>query len=135
MRYLLILLVACTAGEPAVRPVTNIRGLQAPFESGVTLVRDNDGWQDLLGRQHAEQAMRLRALEIDFTRETFVLAHHTATSGSTRVRFAAPRFEGNLLVIEAHTSTPSGPVRADMVTHCYAAVVAGRNFEAVLRID
>ena len=129
------LLLGCSGRTPAVRPVEQARGLQGGIGSGVVVIRDAESWQAFVARQATESALRLRELSIDFERESFVLACHTATSGSTKVRFSEPTFEDGVLVIEARTSTPSGPVRADVVRHCYAAIVEQPALRAALVVD
>jgi len=132
---LVALLLGCSGRPPAVRPLEHASGLQCGIGSGVLVIRDAESWQAFVARQPTEPALRLRDLSIDFARESFVLACHTATSGSTKVRFAEPAFEDGVLVIEARTSTPSGPVRADVVRHCYAAVVGRPAVRAALVVD
>ena len=131
MRWLLpLILVACSNGSPAVRPVPDVRELD--LEGRLLVVHDAGAWERFLTRQPAEQMLRLRDLRIDFSRESFVAACSTATSGSTRVTFS-PRFrDDGVLSIEVQALTPRGAVRNDLVIHCFAAVVAMPQLEAVL---
>ncbi|MHC4953079.1 MAG: hypothetical protein ACYTGZ_04255, partial [Planctomycetota bacterium] len=116
-----------------VRPLGEPHAFATGQESGVFVVSNWEDWQAFLAHQPAEQALRLRALEIDFSRESFVLACHTETSGSTKVKFV-PHFRDDVLVIEVRRATPRGPVRNDVVVHHYAAVVERPHLRAELEI-
>ncbi|MHC4449780.1 MAG: hypothetical protein ACYS0E_06515 [Planctomycetota bacterium] len=134
MRVLiLILLAACSGGAPEIRPIAEPHGLRYDAPDEVLLIQDPDSWQSFIARQPSEQALRLRALEIDFDRESFVCACYMATSGSTKVRFE-PAFRGDELVVEVRTTTPRGDVRTDVVFHRYAAVINRPNLRATLEI-
>jgi hypothetical protein len=88
--FWLVVLAACSA---EIRPLPT-RGLEVP--AGVTVIHDPGTWQAFIARQPAEPALRLRALEIDFARESFVLARLPEPA-----RFAAPRVRDGVVVIEA----------------------------------
>ncbi|MHC4849413.1 MAG: hypothetical protein ACYTEG_13280 [Planctomycetota bacterium] len=128
---LLILLAGCSGGAPEIRPLPEPHGLRSDAPDEVLVIQDPDSWQSFLARQPSEQALRLRALEIDFARESFVCACFMATSGSTKVRFE-PALRGDELVIEVRTTTPRGAVRTDVVFHRYAAIVRRPKLRATL---
>ena len=128
--WLAVLLLGCSHGGPAIRALDRTHGLAC--DRPLLVVHDAEAWEAFLAQQPAEPALRLRQLEIDFARQTFVLARYTAASGSTLVRFA-PRMDGDgVLRIEVRATTPSGNVRADVTVHRFAAVVEAPNVRAEL---
>jgi len=135
MRVLVfILLAACSGGTLEIQLLPDCRSLRHDVTNDVLVIRDVKAWQSFIARQPSEQALRLRTLDIDFARESFLLACYMATSGSTRVRFE-PAFRGDELVVEVQTRTPRGVIRNDVVFHRYAAVVNRPNLRATLAIE
>jgi hypothetical protein len=108
-------------GDPLVRRIEPLPGLTADRE--LVVVHDADAWERFLARQPAEPALRLRALDLDFDRQTFVLARYTAGSGATVVHFDARLSDDGVLRIVVRANTPSGIVRQDVVFHHFAAVL------------
>lgn len=134
MRTLPLLLIAACTAAPAIRPLDDARDLRYSGTTEVVAIRDVAVWEEFVGRQSTESALRLRTLSIDFARQTFVFACLMVTSGSTRVEFDAA-FENGVLAVRARTRTPKGPVTTDIAFRGYAAVVERPGVEAVLYVD
>lgn len=129
-----VLLAACSGGAPEIQPLPDCRNLRADATNDVLVIHDVEAWQSFIARQSSEQALRLRTLDLDFARESFLLACYMASSGSTKVHFE-PTFRGDELVVEVQTKTPRGVVRNDVVFYRYAAVVRRPNLRATLAVQ
>ncbi|MHC4940031.1 MAG: hypothetical protein ACYTHK_13770 [Planctomycetota bacterium] len=133
MRVLPLLLLATCSTSPAIRPV-DATGLRGSGATEIVTIHGAEQWEEFLARQPTEPGLRLRQLTLDFERQSFVFACVMVTSGSTKVTFNGAMEDGDL-TIEVRTRTPSGPVRADIRLHRYAAIVDARQVDAVLLVD